>query len=59
MSHEKDITRKRLSLDGKWQFRHENGPWRVRVPGVWQAQFDDLRFHGGSAIYRRRFVIPK
>jgi hypothetical protein len=60
MANEEGVTRKRLSLDGEWQFRHESGPWRViRVPGVWQAQFDDLRFEGGSSVYRRRFVFSE
>jgi hypothetical protein len=48
-----------VPLDGAWQFRHEAGPWRtIQVPGVWQAQFDDLRFAGGSGLYRRRVTLP-
>jgi hypothetical protein len=49
-------SRRRLSLNGAWQFRHETGDWRtISVPGVWQAQFADLRLKGGSAVYKRRF----
>jgi hypothetical protein len=49
-------SRQRLSLDGEWQFRHETGNWRpIAVPGVWQAQFDDLRLTGGNAVYKRLF----
>jgi hypothetical protein len=48
----------RLSLDGEWQFRHEAGSWRpITVPGVWQAQFNDLRLTGGKAVYRRSFGV--
>ena len=33
----------------------KRGEWRtIEVPGVWQAQFADLRLTGGSAIYKRR-----
>ena len=33
--------------------------WRcIQVPGVWQAQFADLRMRGGTAIYRREVDIP-
>src|SRR5215211_1303014 len=53
--------RQRLSLDGEWQFRHENGEWRtIAVPSVWQAKFADLRLRGGTAIYKRRFsAVPR
>jgi len=48
-----------LSLDGVWQFRHENGPWReAQVPSPWQAQFSDLVDTFGHAVYRRSFTIP-
>ena len=47
------------SLDGIWQFSHENGPWReASVPGPWQAQFSDLVDTSGSAIYKRSFSLP-
>ena len=62
------MIRKRISLDGEWEFfpdpaqRHTveslggDGPGRrIRVPGPWQAQFDDLRDFSGVAWYRRRF----
>jgi hypothetical protein len=53
-------TRARISLDGEWQFRHETSDWRtIMVPGVWQAQFEDLRLTGGTALYRRRFALPQ
>ncbi|HEY7763935.1 MAG TPA: glycoside hydrolase family 2 TIM barrel-domain containing protein [Aestuariivirgaceae bacterium] len=51
--------RRRLSLDGEWEFQHDDGPWRsIGVPGVWQAQFDDLRLSGGRAVYRTHFALP-
>lgn len=54
-------TRERVSLDGVWDFRldrEEN--WRaIQVPGVWQAQFDDLRETHGVTWYRRYFTVPK
>jgi hypothetical protein len=52
-------TRKGLSLDGVWQFRHEDGEWReARVPGSWQGQFSDLVDSTGHATYRRGFEVP-
>src|SRR2546430_15537461 len=56
----------RLSLDGLWEFIHLASdlfppPVEVRqiqVPGVWQAQFDDLRTRGGMGLYRRTFELP-
>lgn len=51
--------RARISLDGIWQFSHENGPLRdALVPGPWQAQFADLRQVSGNAVYSRSFEIP-
>lgn len=54
-----------ISLDGTWDFLHagtdEAMPVKVRraqVPGVWQAQFADLRMKSGIGIYRRQFDIP-
>ena len=52
--------RRRLSLDGVWQFRHEDGPWRdAHVPGPWQAEFSDLVDTGGRAVYKRSFALPE
>lgn len=52
--------RRRLSLDGVWQFRHEDGPWReAHVPGPWQAQFSDLFDTSGRAVYKRSFALPE
>lgn len=57
----------RISLDGIWDFQvsaKENiampqaQGWRLAVvPMPWQAQFEDLRNTGGTAWYRRHFVI--
>jgi len=65
------VTRIRMSLDGVWDFfpdpKHRlqfdslesaGPPRRIRVPGPWQAQFDDLRFYSGMAWYRYRFELP-
>lgn len=52
--------RRRLSLDGVWQFRHEDGPWReAHVPGPWQAEFSDLVDTSGRAVYTRVFTLPE
>lgn len=51
--------RKSLSLDGVWQFKHEDGPWReAHVPQPWQAEFSDLVDTFGHAIYKRSFAVP-
>lgn len=51
--------RSSLSLDGLWQFRHEDGAWHEAVvPGPWQAQFPDLAHASGRATYLRRFTLP-
>ncbi|GHA33149.1 hypothetical protein GCM10007989_31620 [Devosia pacifica] len=51
--------RKSLSLDGVWEFRHEDGPWRqAHVPRPWQAEFPDLVDTFGHAVYRRSFSVP-
>ena len=52
--------RERVSLDGIWDFRLEREEqWRaIQVPGVWQAQFDDLRETQGVTWYRRSFTVP-
>ncbi len=54
-------TRGRLSLDGPWEFRHaSDGVWRTAtVPMPWQAQFADLRYESGRALYRKSFDLPK
>ncbi|CAN5813047.1 hypothetical protein BH24GEM1_BH24GEM1_11790 [soil metagenome] len=62
------MTRRRSGLDGQWDFFPDPGrrlgpdrlaleqsPRAIRVPGPWQAQFDDLRDYTGVAWYRRRF----
>lgn len=52
--------RRRLSLDGVWQFRHEDGPWRdAHVPGPWQAEFSDLVDTSGRSVYKRSFTLPE
>ncbi|MCA3254605.1 MAG: glycoside hydrolase family 2 [Alphaproteobacteria bacterium] len=53
-------TRDRVSLDGVWDFRLDREEdWRaIQVPGVWQAQFDDLRETQGVTWYRRHFTVP-
>lgn len=66
------MTRKRISLDGLWEFLpdpdqslqpntiKDAGALRsIRVPGPWQAQFEDLRGYSGVAWYRREFEIPQ
>jgi beta-galactosidase/beta-glucuronidase len=54
------LGRPSLSLDGLWDFRMEHEDrWRVaKVPAPWQAQFDDLRYATGTALYRTRFTVP-
>jgi Glycosyl hydrolases family 2, TIM barrel domain/Glycosyl hydrolases family 2, sugar binding domain/Glycosyl hydrolases family 2 len=61
------VNRQRITLDGEWQFFPDpkqtltletlgNPEARtIRVPGPWQAQFDDLRDFSGVAWYRRLF----
>jgi len=53
--------RDRQSLDGVWDFRLDREEvWRaIQVPGVWQAQFDDLRETQGVTWYRRNFTVPR
>jgi hypothetical protein len=67
------MTRKRISLDGSWEFLPDpdqslqHDTFRdadtlrrsIRVPGPWQAQFEDLRGYSGVAWYRREFEIPQ
>jgi hypothetical protein len=56
-----DGMRVTLNLDGNWDFRMEDSEaWRVaQVPAPWQALFGDLRHESGTAVYRRRIVIPQ
>jgi Glycosyl hydrolases family 2/Glycosyl hydrolases family 2, TIM barrel domain/Glycosyl hydrolases family 2, sugar binding domain len=64
------MARQRIDLDGEWDFfldpqQHLDSetldaggpPRRIRVPGPWQAQFDDLRDYSGVAWYRRTFQL--
>lgn len=57
--------RQQLSLDGVWQFTHAAqgdaafGPARqITVPGIWQAQFADLRNSTGVGRYARQVDVP-
>lgn len=65
------MIRFRISLDGLWDFfpdphqrlhpgnlESASTPRRIRVPGPWQAQFEDLRHYSGVAWYRHRFEFP-
>jgi hypothetical protein len=65
------VIRSRVSLDGTWEFFPDparmltaatlgsTGPGRaIRVPGPWQAQFEDLRDYSGVAWYRRTLTVP-
>ena len=61
------MNRQRISLDGEWEFfpdpkqsltletLREDAARKIKVPGPWQAQFDDLRDYSGLAWYRLRF----
>ncbi len=53
--------RKRMTLDGLWQFKFESdADWRsTNVPSVWQSEFADLRDAFGKGVYRRRFSLPQ
>lgn len=57
-------TRPVLSLDGTWDFSYSgpaarlDGERQVKVPGVWQAQFAELRNSTGTGTYRRSVEIP-
>jgi hypothetical protein len=60
------VTEDRVELDGAWSFLHvpndSVSPAEVRsitVPGVWQAQFADLRTQAGIGIYHRRFSLSR
>ncbi len=40
-----------VSLDGPWEFRHQDGLWRTaNVPNPWQAEFADLRHASGREL---------
>lgn len=67
------MIRDQLCLDGLWDFHCATGNSvslqpkidhldiacrTARVPGPWQAQFDDLRMASGTAWYRRHFKAP-
>ncbi len=54
-----------LPLDGLWEFSFDGRTARlmgedrrIRSPGIWQAQFPELRNAGGTGRYRRRIEIP-
>lgn len=57
--------RPQLSLDGVWDFSYA-GPaaalggsgHKIRVPGIWQAQFPELRDSTGTGRYSRAVSIP-
>jgi hypothetical protein len=63
-------TRKRQSLDGKWQFwldtdasltpshLSQYSHHQIEVPGPWQAYFPDLRLITSPVWYRRLLEIP-
>ena len=63
--------RRRTHLDGRWEFFIDPDrtlaadtldratPREIRVPGPWQAQFDDLRQYTGVAWYRLRFTVDR
>ncbi|HET9224441.1 MAG TPA: glycoside hydrolase family 2 TIM barrel-domain containing protein [Roseiflexaceae bacterium] len=64
------MIRQRIDLDGEWDFFPDpqqrldamaldaaGPPRRIRVPGPWQAQFDDLHDYSGVAWYRRTFDL--
>jgi hypothetical protein len=63
------VNRQRTILDGEWEFfpdpkqsltpgaLPDNEARTIRVPGPWQAQFEDLRDYSGVAWYRLRFEV--
>jgi hypothetical protein len=65
------MARVQRSLDGEWEFWVDpqqrlnprtldlgGDPRQIRVPGPWQAQFEDLRDYSGVAWYRCEFEAP-
>ena len=62
---ENSSCRPSLSLDGAWRFSFEGSnarlarePAEIRSPGLWQAQFPELRNASGVGRYERRIDIP-
>ena len=65
------MNRPRISLDGEWDFfpdpDHTLSPGLlataksrpIRVPGPWQAQYEDLRDYSGMAWYRHQFRVDQ
>ena len=57
--------RETLSLDGEWSFRFTGptakleGERAIRVPGIWQTQFEGLRNAHGVGVYRKQIGLPK
>ena len=57
-------TRPVLSLDGTWTFTFTGaavqlaGEHPVKVPGIWQARFPELRNSSGTGTYRRAVEVP-
>ena len=54
-----------LSLDGLWDFAYSGpaaqlvGTRQIRVPGIWQAQFPELRNSTGAGRYSRMVELPE
>ena len=61
----KQTSRQVISLDGIWDFEFE-GPTsqlegsghQIRVPGIWQTQFPELRNAHGIGHYQRQVELP-
>lgn len=57
--------RPELSLDGLWDFTWSGpgggraGSRPIRVPGIWQAQFPELRNSAGTGRYSRVVELPE
>jgi hypothetical protein len=66
MTSSSSVDAARIALDGVWDFLHVVEDYRSRpvkwrrisVPAPWQAQFSDLRMHGGTGLYKRAFEVP-
>src|SRR3954471_24408743 len=66
MTSSSSVDAARIALDGVWDFLHVVEDYRSRpvkwrrisVPAPWQAQFSDLRMHGGPGLYKRAFEVP-
>jgi hypothetical protein len=59
-------TRRILDLGGLWDFRFEGPVARlegegrtIRVPGIWQTQFPELRNAQGAGRYARKIELPE